>query len=49
MIDSIYGFGQGLVAASWWTGGIWPVVWGMIKILCVLLPLLGAVAYAKLW
>ena len=49
MIDSIYGFGQGLVAASWWTGGIWPVVWGMIKILCVLLPLLGAVAYATLW
>ncbi|RCW75640.1 NADH-quinone oxidoreductase subunit NuoH [Pseudorhodoferax soli] len=49
MIDSIYGFGQGLVAASWWTGAIWPVVWGMIKILCVLLPLLGAVAYATLW
>ncbi|KQP45575.1 NADH-quinone oxidoreductase subunit NuoH [Pseudorhodoferax sp. Leaf274] len=49
MIDSIYGFGQGLVGASWWAGGAWPVIWSMIKILCVLLPLLGAVAYATLW
>jgi NADH-quinone oxidoreductase subunit H len=49
MIDNIFGFGQGLVAASWWTGAAWPVIWGLIKVLCVLLPLLGAVAYATLW
>ena len=49
MIDSIYGFGQGLVGASWWTGGAWPVIWGLIKIICVLAPLMGAVAYLTLW
>ena len=49
MIDSIYGFGRGLIAANWWVAGGWPVVWSLIKIICVLLPLLGAVAYATLW
>ncbi|MFT3720338.1 NADH-quinone oxidoreductase subunit NuoH [Pseudorhodoferax sp.] len=49
MIDSIYGFGQGLVGASWWVGGAWPVIWGLIKIICVLAPLMGAVAYLTLW
>jgi len=49
MIDSIFGFGQGLIDASWWTAGGWPVLWALIKIICVLLPLLGAVAYATLW
>jgi NADH-quinone oxidoreductase subunit H len=49
MIDSIYGFGQGLIGAHWWTAGGWPVLWALIKIICVLLPLLGAVAYATLW
>ncbi len=49
MIDSIYGFGNGLIDAHWWTAGGWPVVWSLIKIVCVLLPLLGAVAYLTLW
>ncbi len=49
MIDSIYGFGRGLIAANWWTVGGWPVIWSLIKIVCVLLPLMGAVAYATLW
>ena len=49
MIDSIYNGGLGLVAAAWWSGIVWPVVWTLIKIICVLLPVLGAVAYATLW
>jgi len=49
MIDTIYGFGRGLIAANWWTAGGWPVIWSLIKIICVLLPLLGAVAYLTLW
>ncbi len=28
---------------------LWPVVWSILKILCVLLPLLGCVAYLTLW
>lgn len=49
MIDSMYTFGQGAIAASWWSGIVWPVLWGAIKIIAVLLPLLGAVAYLTLW
>ncbi|WP_313032902.1 complex I subunit 1/NuoH family protein, partial [Massilia alkalitolerans] len=30
-------------------GPVWPLVWNLIKILCVLLPLMGLVAYATLW
>ncbi len=49
MIDSIYGFGLGLVGAGWWATGVWPVLWNLIKIICVLAPLMGAVAYLTLW
>jgi len=49
MIDSIFGFGQGLIDAHWWTAGGWPVIWALVKIVCVLAPLMGAVAYATLW
>ncbi|MBS0506385.1 MAG: NADH-quinone oxidoreductase subunit NuoH [Proteobacteria bacterium] len=49
MIDAIYNGGLNLVAASWWTGMGWPVVWNLIKIVCVLAPLMGAVAYLTLW
>ena len=49
MIDQIYGFGSGLIAAPWWTGMGWPVVWALIKIVAVVLPLMGAVAYLTLW
>jgi NADH-quinone oxidoreductase subunit H len=30
-------------------GAAWPFVWTVVKILCVLMPLLGLVAYATLW
>ena len=49
MIDAIHGFGQGLIAAGWWTAVAWPVIWTLIKIIVVVLPLMGAVAYLTLW
>ena len=49
MIDAIYNGGLNLVAAGWWTGMGWPVIWNLIKIVCVLAPLMGAVAYLTLW
>jgi NADH-quinone oxidoreductase subunit H len=30
-------------------GGAWPVVWNLAKIICIVLPLLGCVAYLTLW
>ena len=30
-------------------GPVWPLAWTMMKIMCVLLPLMGLVAYATLW
>jgi len=49
MIDAVHAFGQGLVHAGWWTGLAWPVIWTLIKIIVVVLPLMGAVAYLTLW
>ena len=49
MIDVIHGFGQGLIAAPWWASTAWPVIWNLIKIIVVVLPLMGAVAYLTLW
>ena len=49
MIDTIYNGGLGLIAASWWAGVAWPVLWNLIKIVCVLAPLMIAVAYLTLW
>lgn len=49
MIDALYNGGLNLVAASWWASLAWPVIWIFLKIVAVLLPLLGAVAYATLW
>jgi NADH-quinone oxidoreductase subunit H len=49
MIDQIWGLGNGLIAASWWTAMAWPVVWALIKIIVVVAPLMGAVAYLTLW
>lgn len=49
MIDAIHGFGQGLVAASWWTAVVWPLIWTLIKIIVVVIPLMLAVAYLTLW
>jgi NADH-quinone oxidoreductase subunit H len=49
MIESIYGFGNGLIGAPWWTAAGWPVVWALVKIIVLVLPLMGAVAYLTLW
>ena len=49
MIDAIYNFGLGLIGSPWWAAMVWPVLWILIKIMCVVLPLLGAVAYLTLW
>ncbi len=48
MIDAVYGFGQGLLGGVW-PATVWPVLWVLIKIVCVLLPLMGCVAYLTLW
>ncbi len=44
MIDGIYQTGLGLLGST-----AWPVVWTLIKIVAVLLPLMGCVAYLTLW
>ncbi|MFT3814187.1 MAG: NADH-quinone oxidoreductase subunit NuoH [Acidovorax sp.] len=49
MIDALYNGGLNLVAQPWWSGAVWPVIWNLIKIVCVLAPLMGAVAYLTLW
>jgi len=49
MIDALYFGGLNLIAAPWWQTAAWPVIWNLIKIIAVLLPLLGAVAYLTLW
>ncbi len=48
MIDALYGFGQGLMGGVW-PVTVWPVLWTLIKIVAVLLPLMGCVAYLTLW
>lgn len=30
-------------------GGLWPLVWTLIKIICITLPVMGCVAYLTLW
>jgi len=49
MIDALYNGGLNLLAAGWWQTGAWPVLWNLIKIVAVLAPLMGAVAYLTLW
>ncbi len=49
MIDAIFTFGQGLINASWWAVLAWPVLWILIKIIVIVAPLMGAVAYLTLW
>ena len=49
MGDMLYAAGLGLSASHVWTALAWPVLWTLLKILLVLLPLLGAVAYLTLW
>jgi NADH-quinone oxidoreductase subunit H len=49
MIDAMYNGGLGLINASWWTTAAWPVIWSLLKIVAVVAPLMGAVAYLTLW
>ena len=49
MIDALYNAGLHACASIWWTTMAWPVLWILIKIIAVLLPLMGAVAYLTLW
>ena len=49
MIDAFYNFGLGLFMGTWWTAAGWPVIWNLLKIILVLAPPMGAVAYATLW
>ena len=49
MIDAMFNAGQGLVGVQWWSAIVWPVIWNLIKIIAIVLPLLGAVAYLTLW
>ena len=48
MIDGIYATGQGLMGGIW-PATVWPVLWTLLKILAVLAPLMGCVAYLTLW
>lgn len=49
MINALYNGGLSLVSAGWWTQLAWPVIWTLVKIVCVLLPVLILVAYLTLW
>ena len=49
MIDWMFNLGEGLLGATWWVGVVWPVIWTLLKIVVVVLPLMGAVAYLTLW
>jgi NADH-quinone oxidoreductase subunit H len=49
MVEAIYQFGLGLSSAYAWTALLWPVLWTLIKIIAVVLPLMGCVAYLTLW
>jgi NADH-quinone oxidoreductase subunit H len=43
MFDTLHSVGSSML------GGAWPVVWTLVKIVAVLLPLMGCVAYLTLW
>jgi len=49
MIDSLYNGGLTLLPYGWWSAMAWPVIWILLKIVCILAPLMGAVAYLTLW
>ncbi len=49
MIDAIYNGGLNAINADWWMGVVWPVIWILIKIVCIVAPLMIAVAYLTLW
>lgn len=43
MIDAITSLGQA------WFGGLWPLIWTLLKIVCIVLPMFGCVAYMTYW
>jgi NADH-quinone oxidoreductase subunit H len=49
MVENLYNAGLGLMPEAWWATLAWPVLWTLLKIVAVLLPLLGCVAYLTLW
>jgi NADH-quinone oxidoreductase subunit H len=49
MIDALYNAGLTAVSHAWWATLVWPVLWILLKIVCILLPLLLSVAYLTLW
>ena len=49
MIDALYNGGLNLLPFGWWSAMAWPVLWILIKIVCILAPLMGAVAFLTLW
>ena len=49
MVESLYNAGLNLLADAWWASLVWPVLWTLIKIVVLLLPLMGCVAYLTLW
>jgi len=49
MIDTVFNLGLNLFSSSLWTGLFWPVIWTLLKIVVLVLPLMGAVAYLTLW
>ncbi len=40
---TIHALGQGIF------GFLWPLVWNLVKIVCIVLPIMGCVAYLTLW
>lgn len=49
MIDQLFELGQGLLIAPWWAALAWPVIWALLKVVCVVAVVAGAVTYATLW
>ncbi|NUP84802.1 MAG: NADH-quinone oxidoreductase subunit NuoH [Burkholderiaceae bacterium] len=49
MIEQFNQYGSTLLAAPWWGGVAWPVIWNLIKIIVLVAPLMGCVAYLTLW
>ncbi len=49
MIDAVYNGGLNLLDQRWWATAVWPVLWIFVKIVAIVLPLMGAVAYLTLW
>lgn len=49
MIENLFHWGQGVFASPLWSDYAWPTVWTLLKIVVLLIPLMGAVAYLTLW